>query len=588
MNRIIIAFFLLHFYTHFSFAQNGKNATKLNSNINSESDELYPLISNDGKKLFFVRSNFKDNVGGEKSGQDIWISEKQSDGSWGKAYNPGKPLNTKGHNSIGGINSSNQKVFASNQYNKMAGGITSFSCIDSKFSEEKLIWDGNELNSDGFFSFFVNPKETIMLLSYSTSKGGTEDLYVSLKKDGDWGSAKNLGKTLNTSGYEISPFLSADEKTVFFSSNGFKGFGDADIYFSKRLDDTWENWTTPKNLGKEVNTAGFDAYFTINPDLKSALFCSGENAESSSDIYTILLSNISALSIDTVRLETEVNKKIYGTISELLNKKGYKFFGGAKSKRLNSILEVTEQADFLDYVPPVSYSGMDTLLVKLCKTKEQKECDSLVVIVKIKEALFKINLEVLDKKSGNVVDIQPDVINSSNNSTFKIDKKSIGVFQTDVPVGNKIEISVTQKGYFPYSDKIDLSENMDNKTINKKIELTALETGNSITLRNILFETAKADLKSDSFESLNKLADMMSNNKEIKILISGHTDNVGNAAYNLELSAKRVKSVAAYLQSKGIDSSRLKSQGFGSTKPIADNKTEEGKQMNRRVEVTIL
>lgn len=212
----------------------------------------------------------------------------------------------------------------------------------------------------------------------------------------------------------------------------------------------------------------------------------------------------------------------------------------------------------------------------------------MVVIVKIKETLFKLNLEVLDKKSGKVIDIQPDVINLSNNSTFKIDKKSIGVFQADVPVGNKIEISVTQKGYFPYSDKIDLSENMDNKTINKKIELTALETGNSITLRNILFETAKADLKSDSFESLNKLADMMSNNKEIKILISGHTDNVGNAAYNLELSAKRVKSVAAYLQSKGIDSSRLKSQGFGSTKPIADNKTEEGKQMNRRVEVTIL
>ena len=193
MNRIIIAFFLLHFYTHFSFAQNGKNATKLNSNINSESDELYPLISNDGKKLFFVRSNFKDNVGGEKSGQDIWISEKQSDGSWGKAFNPGKPLNTKGHNSIGGINSSNQKVFASNQYNKMAGGIASFSCFDSKFSEEKLIWDGNELNSDGFFSFFVNPKETIMLLSYSTSKGGSEDLYVSLKKDGDWGSAMISG-----------------------------------------------------------------------------------------------------------------------------------------------------------------------------------------------------------------------------------------------------------------------------------------------------------------------------------------------------------------------------------------------------------
>jgi outer membrane protein OmpA-like peptidoglycan-associated protein len=87
---------------------------------------------------------------------------------------------------------------------------------------------------------------------------------------------------------------------------------------------------------------------------------------------------------------------------------------------------------------------------------------------------------------------------------------------------------------------------------------------------------------------LDKLADMMNANKDIKILISGHTDNVGNAAYNLDLSGKRVKSVAAYLQTKGIDSSRLKSQGFGSSKPIADNNTEEGKQKNRRVEVTIL
>ena len=588
MNRIVIVCLAMNFFTHFSFGQGNKKAIKLNGNINSDVDELYPFVSNDGKKLYFVRSNFKENSGGDKSGQDVWISEKQSDGKWGKAYNPGKPLNTKGHNSIGGINSTNKLVFASNQYNKTSGGITSFSVNENKFSDEKLIWDGNEMSGDGFFSFYINPKETIMLLSYSNSKGGSEDLFVSFKKDGNWSSPKILGNTINTTGFEISPFLSADEKTLFFASNGMQGFGDADVFFSKRIDDTWENWTKPKNLGKEVNTTGFDAYFTIDPDLKSALFCSGENAESSSDIYTILLSDISALSMDTVRLETEVNKKIYGTISEILNKKEYKFFAGAKSKSVNSILEVTEQADFLDYVPPISYIGMDTLLVKVCKTKEQKDCDSLVVIIKIKEALFKIKLEVMDKKSGKYINIKPDVINSATNLNFEITTKSLGIYETEVSVGNKIELSVTQKGYFPFSEKIDLTENINNKLITKKIELTALETGNSITLKNILFETAKADLKSDSFESLNKLVDMMSTNKDIKILISGHTDNVGNSAYNLDLSSKRVKSVAAYIQGKGIESSRLKSQGFGSAKPIADNKTEEGKQMNRRVEVTIL
>jgi len=427
-----------------------------------------------------------------------------------------------------------------------------------------------------------------MLLSYSSYKGIAEDLFVSFKKNGTWSAPKNLGKTINTNGFEISPFLSADEKTLFFASNGLNGVGDADIFFTKRLDDSWENWTAPKNLGNDVNTSGFDAYFTIAPDLKTAYFCSGDNAESSSDIYSISLSDIPALSLDTVRLETEVNKKIYGTISNLLNKKDYNYFGGAKSKRLNSVLEVTEQADFLDYVPQLSYIGMDTLMVKVCKTKEQKLCDSLMVIVTIKEAFFKIIAEVVDKKSGKLIDVLPDVVNTNNKSVYKIEKKSVGIFETDVPVGNKIELSVSQKGYFPFSEKIDLGENIDNKLVKRKIELTSLETGNTITLQNILFETARADLKSDSFESLNKLADMMNTNKDIKILISGHTDNVGNAAYNADLSGKRVKSVAAYLASKGIDVSRLKSQGFGSSKPIADNKTEEGKKMNRRVEVTIL
>jgi OmpA-OmpF porin, OOP family len=588
MRRLLITCFLLNCVFQFSIAQSLRKASKLGNSVNSEIDELYPFVSNDGKKLFFVRSNSKENIGGEKAGQDIWICEKQSDGNWGKAYNAGKQLNTKGHNAIGGINTSNQKVFSSNQYQKNAGGITSFSYNENKFSEEKLIWDGSELHGDGFFSFYINPKETIMLLSYSPSKGVNEDLFVSLKINGIWSAPKNLGKTINTNGYEISPFLSADERTLFFASNSFKGFGDADIFFANRLDDSWENWTTPKNLGSDLNTNGFDAYFTIQPDLKTALFCSGESAESSSDIYSILVKDISALAMDTIRLETEINKKIYGTISELLNKKDFKYFVGAKSKKLNSILEVTEQADFLDYVPPVSYIGMDTLQVKVCKSKDQKECDSLVVIVKIKEASFKINLEVMDKKSGKLIDIKPDITNAQSKESYNLEKKSLGVFGTNIPIGNKVELSVSQKGYFPFSEKIDLTENIDNKIINRRIELTALETGNTITLQNILFETAKAELKSDSFESLDKLANMMNANKDIKILISGHTDNVGNSAYNLDLSGKRVRSVAAYLQTKGIDSSRLKSQGFGSSKPIADNNTEEGKQKNRRVEVTIL
>jgi outer membrane protein OmpA-like peptidoglycan-associated protein len=116
------------------------------------------------------------------------------------------------------------------------------------------------------------------------------DIYVSfLLVDGTWSEPKNLGNTINTAAEEVSPYLASDGKTLYFSTGGHPGFGDNDMFISKRLDDTWTNWTEPTNLGSEINTRGWDAYYTISAEGKYAYFVSSENSIGTEDIFRLEL-----------------------------------------------------------------------------------------------------------------------------------------------------------------------------------------------------------------------------------------------------------------------------------------------------------
>jgi outer membrane protein OmpA-like peptidoglycan-associated protein len=106
-------------------------------------------------------------------------------------------------------------------------------------------------------------------------------------------------------------------------------------------------------------------------------------------------------------------------------------------------------------------------------------------------------------------------------------------------------------------------------------------------LNNIFFETGKATLDNKSQNELDRLVKILKDNPTMEIEISGHTDNVGAADLNKKLSNDRAMAVVNYLVSKGIEKSRLVGKGYGMDKPVADNATEDGKQMNRRVEFTI-
>jgi OOP family OmpA-OmpF porin len=263
---------------------------KLEGPLNSEAEETMPILSSDGKTLYFVRMLHPDNQGGKFGGHDIWCVQLQADSSWGEPKNNLYNLNNKGNNAILGFSQGDKEVYLLNHY----GTKDSRNPGISVSRQEKVSWwsypedlDIPKLKKDGFFyNGYVNKEGNVAIVSMKTRKmTGDEDLFVSLKgEDGKWGEFISMGSKINTSGFEITPFLSKDGKTLYFSSNGHKGFGDADIYRAERLDEGWTNWSEPENLGRPINSKGFDAAY-FEHDNGTVLFISNRDAYLA-DIYT--------------------------------------------------------------------------------------------------------------------------------------------------------------------------------------------------------------------------------------------------------------------------------------------------------------
>ncbi|GJM62428.1 MULTISPECIES: OmpA family protein [Persicobacter] len=271
-------------------------STKLDTTINSDFEERRPLIAPDGKTLYFSRLNHPENIGGQNDTEDIWYSEwDENTKSWKSAKNMGEGLNNEGDNFISSITPDGKSmvVLLGNEYKKggkMKAGVS----IASKTSEgwtkpEKLkITNAYIEGTDGDYFLGNNRKTLIMAISRFDAVGG-KDLYVSfLQDDGKWTEPMNLGSDINTAANEYSPYLAADNETLYFSSKGFSGFGGADIYISRRLDDTWTNWTEPENLGADINTDGDDEFFTIPPSGQYAFYSTGKEGENT-NVHQIAL-----------------------------------------------------------------------------------------------------------------------------------------------------------------------------------------------------------------------------------------------------------------------------------------------------------
>lgn len=273
-------------------------ATKMSDSVNTNYMEIGPLISPDGQTLYFSRSGDPASVGGKKDIEDIWFSRwDASTKMWGKAHNMGCPLNNEEPNFINSISPDGNTVLLGNSYledGTMSDGVSLTRKTPTGWSKpERLVIEDEDRNKSEMVSYFMGNTQKILLIS-NNRKGdsyGKNDLYVSFfTTDKTWTKPLNLGEKINTSALEDAPFLASDNKTLYFTSDGHGGYGGTDIYMSKRLDETWQNWTTPENLGPVVNTSHDESFFSLSASGKQVYFTSQVAADSKDvDMYVLEL-----------------------------------------------------------------------------------------------------------------------------------------------------------------------------------------------------------------------------------------------------------------------------------------------------------
>lgn len=474
--------------------------------VNSEFDELGPRITADGKTLYIVRKEHPGNYGADKE-DDIWVSELQPDNTWGKAYNIGKPLNNTSNNFVVSVSSDGNQLYIANiydEYGEPAGqGVSVSTKTRNGWSVPAQIEIEDYYNDNDYVDYFfsVNRKFVIMAIERNDSEG-ERDLYVSfLDEDGEYSEPQSLGEVVNTPMDEGSPFLAADNKTLFFNSEGFPGYGSADVFVTKRLDDTWENWSEPKNLGPEVNTSDWDGDYTLPASGDFAYMASYEDSYGGADIYRIPLTE--SAKPDPVVL-------VYGKV---LNKK------------TNEPIEAN-----------IFYNDLRT----------------------------------------------------QENLGLAVSNATDGSYSIVLPYGKTYSFMATDEDFYSVSENLNLTDITEYAEIERNLYLQPIEVGVSIRLNNIFFEFGEATLMEESFAELDRLVKIMEDNSGLIIEIGGHTDNKGTEEFNQKLSQNRAESVVNYLISKGIDKERLSYKGYGETKPVDTNETEEGRAFNRRVEFTIV
>jgi OmpA-OmpF porin, OOP family len=270
----------------------------LDKNVNSEYSELNPVLSPDGKTLYFSRKNHPGNMGGVNDKEDIWYSELDSTGHWELAKNMGPKFNNESPNFVNTIQSVTPDgrtaiMVLGNKYldnGKMIAGVSVSSNVGGQWSTPIALNITNDYNfSDKANYFLTNNRLTLILSVEREDSRGDRDLYVSfMKEDSVWSEPLNLGDVLNTAAEESAPFLASDDKTLYFSSKGFSGYGGSDLYVSRRLDDTWTNWSEPENLGPEINSPLEDLFFNIPASSEFAYYSRGVS-DTNTDIFRVKL-----------------------------------------------------------------------------------------------------------------------------------------------------------------------------------------------------------------------------------------------------------------------------------------------------------
>ena len=466
----------------------------LGDSINTPALEYFPSFTIDGTKMIFTRRLNSD--------EDFYESDRVN-GKWSNARLLGGKINTN--------------------YNEA----------------------GQTISQDGQLLIYTG-------CNYPEGEGSC-DLYFALKTISGWSEPQNMGRVVNTEFWESSPSLSPDKKDLYFASSRPGGYGGTDIWISQRLPNG--KWSSPENAGPSVNTSGDETCPFIHADNQSLFFASnGQKGYGMTDLF------VSKKSVNGSWAPAENLGYPINTIDD------------------EGSLVIASDGVTAYYASDKS-DGKGGLDIYSFQLRED---------IRPARTLW-VSGRVFDKKTGNGLPSAVELTDVNTRSLIsRIQTDEDGNYLVTLPVGKDYAFNVTRKGYLFYSDNFSLKQYSADSEFVKNIPLQPIEAGAAVILKNIFFNSGLAVLKPESMAELDNVVVLLKDNPNVKILISGHTDNVGQDKENLLLSNNRAGAVITYLITRGITAQRLSYKGFGASKPVADNNTESGKALNRRTELSVI
>jgi len=491
--------------------------TNLGPEINSEFDDYAPVVNADETELIFTTrrrdGNLNENVGDDnKPFEDIFISKKVGD-AWQPATNLGASVNSRFNESNIAMSPSGNTLFI---YKDGVGSGDIFSSTrQPNGTWTKPVALPGVVNSSFYESSITITADESTIYFASERPGGIGGLDIySCKKDkkGAWTIVKNLGPAINTEYDEDAPYIDPDGKTLYFSSRGRKGMGGFDMFKSTLINFEKREWTEPENLGYPINTPNDDV-FIVGTGKPNRFYYSSvrDDGFGYADIYLI----------------TDEKKE-----------------------------------------PEVA------------KVPEKKGIQPIKFMLEVVDAETKQPVEATARMRGK----DNTVIGSAGLGTGSFE---FGIMAT---VPKEYTVSIEMDGYIFENIKVSLGRATEEpQTVTRKVLLRKVAVGEISALRHVFFDFGKATLQEASFEELNMMLTMMKQNQSMQVEIGGHTDDVGSDTFNKKLSQQRADAVKSYLSSNGISGRRIKSVGYGEERPLVSNDDETGgREINRRVEFKVL
>jgi outer membrane protein OmpA-like peptidoglycan-associated protein/tetratricopeptide (TPR) repeat protein len=491
--------------------------------LNSQQDEIAPSITADGSEIIF-NSNKTGNF-------DIYTANRVKR-RWVRLLSVNS-LNTEGDDVSSSLAYDGQRLLLfkdtdgqSDIYESKLNGTT---WGEPKLKMSKVVnIEGNET----FASY--DPQDIKVYFVSDGGFGGDQNINFSGKKDMEekfWGQSQSAGQEINTGFQEGSVYMAPDGNTMYFCSQGHSSIGGYDVFVSYR-DEELGLWGKPINMGYPINTPFDELYFSISANGKKAYFASNRGGGAGGmDIYCAT------------------------------------FWGEPKQPTVAS---------------------EDNLIASIASPIEDTYTPETVEVT-VANSLTVFKGRILDGLLQEPVEAEIKIFDNSTGEVYAVmrSNSATGKFLLSLPSGLNYGISVEAEGYLFHSENFNLPKGSAYNMINKDIQLKNIDIGSKIALRNVFFDTGRAEVKIDSYPELDRLIQLMTDVPSLKIELSGHTDNVGGKAANESLSQRRADAVRQYLVSRSVDGNRVTAKGYGSSRPVDSNATKEGRANNRRTEFEI-